>query len=178
MIEILLVLLVFLASKKRTSRKRFSPANFRKVQSNFSSGVGTLASLVAAVVSVSNAMTTECRASRLKGTILWNDATSGDVISVGIAHSDYTAPEIEEWIESTGGVDFGNLIDGEVSRRLIRHIGSMIAPDEPKLRFNIKLNWLLDEGDNLNIWLYNRGPDPMNTGSELVFMGEMNLFRA
>lgn len=155
-----------------------TPASFRKVQTNFSGGLGTLASLVATTIALSNAVTTECRVSRLKGTLLWNDATSGDQIFCGIAHSDYTDPEIEQWIESTGGVDFGNLIDGEISRRLIRNIGGMIAPDVPSLRFNQKLNWRLDEGDNLNIFVYNRSPDPLNTGSELVMMGEMNLFRA
>ncbi len=179
MIETILVLVLLAGlAKRKGRRRRMTSANFRKVQTNFAGGLGTLASLVATVISLSNGMSTECRVSRLKGTLLWNDATAGDTIYCGIAHSDYTSAEIEEWIESTGGVDFGNLIDGEISRRLIRNIGGMIAPDVPSLRFNQKLNWRLDDGDSLNIFVYNRGPDPLNTGSELIMMGEMNLFRA
>ncbi len=177
-IYVLVVVLTCLALRKGRRRRRLTSANFRKVQTNFAGGLGTLASLVATTISLSNGMTTEVRVSRLKGTLIWNDVTAGDVIHVGVAHSDYSSAEIEEWIESTGGVDFGNLIDGEISRRLIRNIGGMLGGEEGRLRFNIKLNWRLDDGDSLNIWVYNRAPDPLNTGSELVFMGEMNLFRA
>ncbi len=83
----------------------------------------------------------------------------------GVAHSDYSDAQIEEVIENTGSWDEGSKSAEEISRRLVRQIGTFVSrktPSEPgDEEFNdgkpmkTKLNWVLSSGDTLRMWAYN-----------------------
>lgn len=85
---------------------------------------------------------------------------------VGVAHSDYTDAQIEEWIETTQSWDVSDkLASKEISQRLIRTVGmlhsaativetSVLNEGKP---IKTKLNWMLNEDQTLKMWAYNDG---------------------
>ncbi len=112
-------------------------------------------------------------------------ATEVGPLMVGIAHSDYTAAEIEEWIETTDSWDEGNKQQQEVAGRLIRKIGIFrtMATATESTRLNdgrpirTKLNWILLQGQSLSLWVYNLGSQPVATTTpEIDVQGHANLW--
>lgn len=108
-------------------------------------------------------------------------------ILVGIAHSDYSDAEIEEFIETVSSWDEGNLVEGmEVRRRLIRKIGIFSEPssatDETVVLnhgnpIRTKLNWMLRTGQTINLWAYNMGTAPVAQTVPVVHcQGHANLW--
>ncbi len=107
-------------------------------------------------------------------------------IMVGIAHSDYTDPEIEAWIETTGSWDRGDKIAQEIGRRLIRKIGVFEVPDNANDEvvlndgkpIKTKLNWHLNTGKTLRLWSYNLGTAALSTTNPAVRAeGHANLWQ-
>ncbi len=105
-------------------------------------------------------------------------STGDGPILVGIAHSDYTAAEIEEWIESSGSWDEGNKQQQEVANRLVRRIGIFDNPidEAAAARLNdgrmikTKLNWIVQEDQRLSLWAYNIGTSALATTSPAANM--------
>ncbi len=99
---------------------------------------------------------------------------------IGLAHSDYTDAEIEEYIETTDSWDQGNLVQGkEVRKRLIRRIGifgsSGVLNDGKPI--HTRLNWLLRTGQTISLWAYNRGASALaTTDPQVVAEGHANLW--
>ncbi len=108
-------------------------------------------------------------------------------IVFGVAHSDYTDPEIEQVIENAGSWDTGNKISQEQGKRLVRQIGEFVSEFDTgtdDIRFNngkpvkTKLNWLLDTGDTLKMWAYNRSAAALTTADPVMTAtGHANLWR-
>ncbi len=104
----------------------------------------------------------------------------------GVAHSDYTDAEIEEYLEQTGQWDEGNLQSQEVSKRKIRRIGVIGGDIDDAAdigQFNdgrpkkTKLNWILLQGQSLRLWAYNMGSaNVATTAPSLVCNGHVNLW--
>ncbi len=105
---------------------------------------------------------------------------------VGVAHSDYSDAEIEAVIEAAGTWDRGNKIARELAKRLIRTIGSF-GPSEGGvvedlvlnngLPIKTKLNWMLQTGDTLKIWIYNSGDAAVSSTIPIVrTIGHANLW--
>ncbi len=127
--------------------------------------------------------------SSIVGTYAINDLTeaSGDgPILVGIAHSDYTASEIEAVIEATGSWDPGDKIQNEIGKRLVRKIGvfdveatgltvtDVLNDGKP---IKTKLNWSLTTGKSLQLWAYNMGTSPLgSTDPTVTVEGHCNLW--
>ncbi len=92
----------------------------------------------------------------------WAAVADGSM-QFGVAHSDYTAAEIEECLESNGSMDPGDKIAGERSNRLVRIIGTFHSHETQfgEVTFNdgrpmkTRLNWLLSPGDRINVWVRN-----------------------
>ncbi len=106
-------------------------------------------------------------------------------IVVGVAHSDYTAIEIEEWLEAASGWEIGNLVAHEVTGRRCRQIGVFDNPESAgsSSRLNdgkpirTKLNWVLAEGQTLSLWAYNNGTLALTTTNPNVnALGHANLW--
>ncbi len=104
---------------------------------------------------------------------------------VGIAHSDYTATEIEAFIENSGSWNQGDKISQEISNRLIRQIGvfdqtgtatgaDVLNEGRP---IKTKLGWTLITGQKLTQWAYNLGSQPYATTDPQFHMnGKANLW--
>lgn len=112
-------------------------------------------------------------------------------ILVGVAHSNYTSTEIEEWVENTtGSWDPGDLTAQEIGRRMIRQVGvfrirtsggtaglnAYVLNDGTPIK--TKLNWALNEGDTLKVWAYNTGSSTVGTTDPQVRVeGHCNLWQ-
>ncbi len=149
--------------------------------------VGTLAAVTGKVQVFDDTVTTEMRVSSLEATYSLETfvAASGDgPLHVGIAHSDYDLAEIEQWIESTTGWDEGDLIGKEIMQRKIRQIGTFRGLDNTSSivvlndgrPIKTKLNWLLTEGDTLDLWIYNAGSGAIGGDPALNCSGHVNLW--
>ncbi len=103
-------------------------------------------------------------------------------ITFGLAHSDYTAAEIEEWFEIANGFVTGDKISRERANRQIREIGNMFfqLPDgQATVRFNdgrvkrTKLGWSIAEGQTIAMWARNNDGTILTTGTELLASGKV-----
>lgn len=105
----------------------------------------------------------------------------------GLAHSDYTDTEIEEYIENTGSWNEGDKIQQrEVGRRLVRRVGQFPIPvsaaggvvlnDGKPIK--TKLNWILLQGQSLRYWVYNQGTVAISAASnpDVRLQGHANLW--
>ncbi len=105
-------------------------------------------------------------------------------IQVGVAHSDYTGTEITEYLDNTGSWDEGNKISQEIGRRKIRSVGVFQMPatgadavlNDGKA-IKTKLNWILNQGQTLDLWARNIGTAAVaTTVPSLNVNGHVNLF--
>ncbi len=105
----------------------------------------------------------------------------------GVAHSDYTAAEISEVIATGGSWDSGNLISQEVSKRKVRQIGEFVSPAIISGQGDVivndgkpiktRLNWMLQSGDGLQMWVFNRSAAMLTTGATMKASGHANLWQ-
>ncbi len=101
---------------------------------------------------------------------------AGESVQLGVAHSDYSLAEVEEWIENQGGWDEGDLVSQEINRRKIRTIG-VFTSEETALNegrmLKTKLGFILNSGDGLNFYVYNPDAAGLTTGSEWTSQGHV-----
>ncbi len=104
---------------------------------------------------------------------------------VGLAHSDYTDAEIEDWVEDTGSWDEGDLVRQEIGARKIRSVGTIIGAANSSLHSQLqegrmiktKLNWILLQGQTLRLWVFNLGSGALATTVPIVqCSGHANLW--
>ncbi len=116
-------------------------------------------------------------------------ATNDGPVLVGVAYSDYSPTEIEEFIENTGSWNEASLVQTrEVGKRLIRVIGTFptasgagvaaeIAVLNGGRKIRTKLGWMLTTGQILDLWAYNLGSSALATTDPQVFVqGHANLW--
>lgn len=150
--------------------------------------LGTLAPADVLVQAVQDVVTERARVTSIVCSYSLSDftptANAGPLIQ-GVAHSDYSDAEIEEWIELNTGWDIGDRVSQEISKRLIRRIGTFPSPvtagDDTVLQngrqIKTKLNWMLETGQNLKFWTYNTGSAALATTDPNVSVaGHANLF--
>ncbi len=115
----------------------------------------------------------------------YTTGTDDGPIMVGIAHSDYSAAEVEEWIENTAGWSQADLVAQEVGRRKIRKVGIFESPasaaEDSVLNdgkaITTKCNWLLLTGQTISLWAYNMGDSNLaTTDPDVHVQGKANLW--
>ncbi len=115
----------------------------------------------------------------------WTPIASAGPILVGIAHGDYTAAEIEAWVETTGSWNETDLVQQEVANRKIRKIGVFDTPASAAASavlndgrpVKTKLNWILTQGQTLSLWAYNLGTAAVATTDPRIHAeGHANLW--
>ncbi len=67
-------------------------------------------------------------------------AVNDGPVTVGIAHSDYTDAEIEEWYEQSGSWEQASLVGQEIGRRQIKVVGTFRIPPNTTTDTVIVLN--------------------------------------
>ncbi len=152
--------------------------------------LGALATKDLIAVPTSETATERMWLSSIKATWALKDMTitvdDGPVL-VGLAHGDYTAAEIEEFLENAGSWSEGSLVAQEIGRRKIRIVGvfraeagaaeqvQTVTLNEGK-PITIKCNWILTTGKAIDFWAYNEGSGPLTTGANLHIYGHANLW--
>ncbi len=108
-------------------------------------------------------------------------------VMVGIAHDDYSAAEIEEYIENTGSWNIGNMVSQEIAKRKVRiigvfplqsggNVGDAVVLNEG-LPVKTKLNWFMTAGASLDLWAYNLGSSAFaSTTPDIHMQGHANIF--
>ena len=185
MIEILVTLMLSLITVLAAKRGRKRRYNLRMVRFNNRVAGGALASLDVTSGSIMDAATNPYRLVTVKASYSWTDIPNNvdGGMTFGLAHSDYTAAEIEECLEAQGAIDRGDKIALEQSNRLVRQIGVMesrtTSAASGTIVFNdgrqikTKLNWYIGVGDGISIWMRNASNTAWSTGSNIQIAGEM-----
>ncbi len=106
--------------------------------------------------------------------------TEGPLV-VGIAHSDYTTAEIEEYLENSGSWNEGDLVNQEIAKRKIRQIGEFPGNATEEILndgrpVKTKCNWILTQGQTIDVWVFNKSGGALTGGAELMFTGHANLW--
>ncbi len=113
-------------------------------------------------------------------------AVDAGPIMVGLAHSDYSVAEIEQWIENVNGWDSGDMVQRrEINRRLIRQVGIFDTPADilsavtlkDGVEIKTKLNWPLATSQTVSLWAYNMGTAGLTTAVDIDCRGHANLWQ-
>ncbi len=162
-------------------------ARMRRVRVASSVALAALGSGDTVKGAITTAATETYRLLSIKAAYAWTDiqALIDDGFEFGFAHSDYTATEIEECLEAQGAIDLGDKIAQEKSNRLVRSVGRIsntagvaVGGSEP---FNTgrllktKLNWVIQTGDTLDMWVRNSSGVVWTTGSFLQAIGDIYI---
>jgi len=172
------------------ARKRGKGRKYRrymKGQISHSMAVGALATQDVKTSSNSEVLTESAWLSSVKA--IWAmqggafGADEGPVL-VGISHSDYTAAEIEEWIENAASWDQNDEVGKEVARRKIRRVGifhglgvtteAEVMNDSKPI--HTKCGWLMGTGQTVTMWAYNTGTETLQSGYDVKIEGHANLW--
>ncbi len=187
MLEILLLALVAVTLLAKNYGKKSYHRNYRlrKVRIATSIAIGALAGadVVAVAMTAAGTGTYRVISLRLAWSIVNHAAPADGAYEFGVAHSDYSAAEIEECLEASASIDPGDKIANEQANRLVRSIGTISSSSagtaSGELNWNdgrpmkTRLNWLMTIGDTLTAWVRNGSGTIYTTGSSLGFVGEM-----
>jgi len=131
-----------------------------------------------------------CRISSIKCSYSLNNftptANAGPII-VGVAHSDYSDTEVEQWLETAGSWDRGNTSAREQRSRMVRQIGRFTIDGQGDSTnayvlnggrpIKTRLNWLLTEGQTVKFWAFNAGSVAVaTTNPNFEVQGSANLW--
>ncbi len=165
---------------RRKGRRKF---NLRRVRIAAAVTVGALDTLDVTSSTIHPTPVNPLRVVSAKLAYSWADigAAIDDGFEFGLAHSDYSAAEIEECIEASAAIDQGDKIAQERANRLVRSIGIMPASGVTASGrvFNdgrivhTKLNWLIGIGDSVVAWIRNGSGVIYTTGSSLLVQGDL-----
>ncbi len=165
-VEIIATIILLAGLAKHPRRRRKFRAYLRgRVHQKIP--IGTLGAATLVAQALQDSVTEKAFVTSIVATWALSNVTpsgSGPLL-VGVAHGDYTAAEIEAFIENSTSWDRGDLITQEVNRRKIKIVGVFDEPtsadDEVRLQdgrmIKTKLNWVLETGQSLDLWAYNRG---------------------
>ncbi len=179
---LLIVLTIGMAKHGRTGRKRRWTADMQSVSVFQVLALSTLASSTLVKQNMIAPGNNEYRLLSLKGVWSVRNLTAGEgPLIFGVAHSDYSTAEVEEYLENETMLNRGDMVaTREISRRLIRRIGqfSGIASEEvvnDGRPTHTRLNWAMSEDSVLDIWVYNFSGGTLTTGGIVSFQGKWTI---
>ncbi len=99
-------------------------------------------------------------------------------IVVGVAHSDYTAAEIEECLEAVTSWDRGDKIALEQAGRKVRTVGTFSGVNAEEVLNNgmpvrTRLGFMLEPGTTLAWWAWNKSGATLTTGGIVEANGQV-----
>ncbi len=111
-------------------------------------------------------------------------------LQFGLAKSDYSDAEIEAWVENPSGFTRANLVQQEISNRIIKLVGAFTYPAVASAAkvsaraindgkpVHTRLNWRILSGQSLSLWVFNAGNDDVvaTSGQDVNAYGKINGF--
>ncbi len=171
-----------MANKNYGKKSYHKNYRLRKVRVANSFAIGALGALDVVADGITSAPTERIRV--ISANLTWSlaDMTpTDDAVEVGFAHGDYTAAEIEECLEAQSAIDAGDKIGQEKTNRLVRTVG--VFPDvvaagggqtlNDGRPIKTRLNWALQTGKTLNVFVRNGSGTVYTTGGKLITSGEI-----
>ncbi len=161
--------------------------NLRKVRMAANVTIGALATLAVVKGGITAAASGTYRLMSIKCAYSISNlgAVVDDGFQFGVAHSDYSAAEIEECLEATASIDLGDKVAQEQANRLVRTIGTISPgggvaaasgiPFADGRTVKTKLNWKMSIGDTLVGWVRNGSAVVYTTGATLTVQGDLWL---
>ncbi len=169
--------------------KRRAMGRYIRGAVDMDSALGTLAAKTLAALAMNDTVTERSFVSSMVANWSLGGFTTGDNIGpimVGVAHSDYSAAEIEAWIERANSWKEADLVSREIASRKIRRVGvftgvsgvtGAILTLNGGKPIKTKLNWILNAGQTLDVWAYNNGSAPIaTTDPNLIVSGHVNIW--
>ncbi len=165
-------MLVVAKTRKRGRRSR---KRYLKVQDSFS--IGALAAGALSKEDLPDTVDDKVFALWFKGTVAMSGHTANEGgFQVGLAHSDYSAAEVEQALEATGNWDEGDLVAREQGKRRVRTLGQfegigvteVLNDGKPVF---IKLMFPLENGTTLATWARNNTGSAFTTGTNFRLSG-------
>lgn len=188
MLEILVLAIAFLVMAKGKPRARRRMGRYIRGNVDEQLNLSTLASktlISAAFDETVNERTLVSSIVASWSLQAFTPATGDGPVLVGVAHGDYSSAEIEAFLETTGSWNEGDLVAQEVGKRRIRRVGVLGATTGPLTPSSLndgkpiktKLNWILLQGQTLQVWAYNMGSSALETTNPVVdVQGHANLW--
>ncbi len=105
-------------------------------------------------------------------------ATAEGPLVIGVAHSDYSAAEIEEWYEAETSWQKGDKIAQEKAKRKCRQVAILMTNQvitNDGLPIRVKLGFAIEDGKGLQLWVYNDSSTTMTTGTIAELSGKIFL---
>ncbi len=188
MLEILVIVIAMLVMAKKKPQRRRRMGRYIRGAVDEDMALGTLAAKTLVIQTFGNTVTERSLVSSVQ--LLWSMvgksvADNQGPIMVGLCHSDYTAAEVEAWIEQQNSWQESDLVAREISGRKIRRVGvfpeqgadlsTQVLNDGKPIK--TKLNWILNAGQSLDFWAYNNGSAALaTTDPNVVISGHANLW--
>ncbi len=180
MLEMVMLIIIFAMMAKARPRRRRWTANMQKVNTFSSLALLTTASASLIKADLLAPGDNEFRLLSIRGLWSLRDLTAGQgPIIVGVAHSDYSVIEIEEYLENETQLTRGDMVaTREIAKRLVRRVGVFAgAVGEETLNdgkpLKVRLNWAMAQGTTLTFWAYNFSGATLTTGAEALFNGNL-----
>ncbi len=170
---------------KRKGRRKFR--RYLKGMVNLDLATSAMASKTLSSDTVVDVLTESAYLTSVKATWSMGEfaplAETGPIL-VGVAHSDYSNTELEEWIENTQSWNQGDMIAQEKNRRAIRIVGTFKNPEvvtdtawlNDGKPVRTKCGWQLLTGQTLRVWAYNLGDQSLSQGVKVNIYGHANLW--
>ncbi len=187
MLEIFILTLCVLGLAKHPKRRKYR--RYLRGNIDLVFALLTLADNDVSIQANSESVTETTWLSSVK--LIWavRDFVAGEgPVYVGIAHSDYSSAEIEEWLENTASWSQGDLVQQEVAKRKIKMVGvfdfkfisSTQGLQAEKLNdgkpITTKCNWMLSTGQSIDLWAFNKSGAALQTGAVISVEGHANLW--
>ncbi len=178
---LLMILAIMMARRGRSPRKR-AMGRYIRGPIQRSVALGTLAAATGIRDAGLDAVTERTLLSSI--VVRWalqglTKADNAGPIQVGVAHSDYSLVEIEEYLELSTGWAEGDKVSQEIAKRQIRRIGTFEESGtlNDGKAIKTKLNWILNAGQTCAIFAYNQGGAALaTTDPDVVLSGHANLW--
>jgi len=175
-----------MAKHKGSGKRRFQKYLRGAIEENLS--IGALNTRVAVKLNFGSVVNERTYVSSVKGTWTMSEFTKGagrGPIEVGLAHSDYTATEILEYLTQSGSWNETDLVSQEIAKRKIRRVGVFEAPDAANedavlndgKAIHTKCGWIMNQGQTLALWGFNSGSVALATTTPRIrILGHANLW--
>ncbi len=100
-------------------------------------------------------------------------------ITVGVAHGDYANSEIKEALEAQASWDSGDKVATEQAKRKVRTVGKFSGALATEVlndgrMIKTKLGFVLEIGETLSIWAWNKDTNQLTTGTLLQVEGGLS----
>ncbi len=177
LVYILLILIAIGATKHPKRRRRRSRVRPLRVSEQLALGAQTSESVVKG--NFDDSVSEKTFLLSLEANWSYSEHTPDQgSITVGIAHSDYTAAEILEWYDATSAWDTGNLVAQEQNRRKIRQVGvfsGALAQGDLNDGKSIKtpLKFIVETGATLQIWAISHDTSTLTSGTVINVDGKV-----